>query len=106
MNLTAIKRKSQAKSVIRNKEIVVEFDAKEIGVAKKFSTNQLIQNQMIVFEQYTVHSFVYCPTVLRPPVAEYTSIKDCIDTDTINRLAEEDQHLIINQLVDSFNIFE
>ncbi len=61
---------------------------------------------MIVFEQYTVHSFVYCPTVLRTPVAEYTSIKDCIDTDTINRLAEEDQHVIINQLVDSFNIFE
>jgi hypothetical protein len=41
MNLTAIKRKSQAKSVIRNKEIVVEFDAKEIGVAKKFSTNKI-----------------------------------------------------------------
>ena len=48
---------------------------------------------------------MYCPKVLRPPIAEYTSIKDCVDTGTLN-IAEEDQHVIINQLVNSFNIFE
>ena len=85
MNITAIKRNSQEKPVIRNEEIVVEIDSNENNVTKKVSSNQLIQSQMIGLEQYTIHPFVYLPTVVRPPIAEYTSITDCIDTSTIDR---------------------
>jgi hypothetical protein len=40
---------------------------------------------MVGLEQYTIHPFVYLPSVLRPPIAEYTSITDCIDTSNIDR---------------------
>ena len=36
-------------------------------------------------DQYTLHSFSYLHPVAKPPLAEYTSITDCIDTSTIDR---------------------
>ena len=59
-------------SILKKKEIFLEIDGKENSVSQKVSTKQLIQSQMIALEQYTVYLFVYWPTVLRPPVAEYT----------------------------------
>ena len=36
-------------------------------------------------DQYTLHSFSYLHPVAKPPLAEYTSITDCIDTSTLDR---------------------
>lgn len=36
-------------------------------------------------DQYTLHPFVYLHPVIKPPLAEYTSITDCIDTSNIDR---------------------
>lgn len=36
-------------------------------------------------DQYTLHPFVYLHSVVKPPLAEYTSITDCIDTSNIDR---------------------
>jgi hypothetical protein len=36
-------------------------------------------------DQYTIHPFVYLHSVVKPPLAEYTSITDCIDTSNIDR---------------------
>jgi len=36
-------------------------------------------------DQYTLHPFVYLHPVIKPPLAEYTSITDCIDTSVIDR---------------------
>jgi hypothetical protein len=38
-------------------------------------------------DQYTLHPFVYLHPVIKPPLAEYTSITDCIDTSIIDRPA-------------------
>ena len=49
-------------------------------------------NQMLIasqcatgLDQCTLHPFVYLHSVVKPPLAEYTSITDCIDTSTIDR---------------------
>ena len=36
-------------------------------------------------DQYTLHSFSYLHPIAKPPLAEYTSITDCIDTSTLDR---------------------
>lgn len=36
-------------------------------------------------DSYTLHPFVYLHPVIKPPLAEYTSITDCIDTSIIDR---------------------
>jgi hypothetical protein len=38
-----------------------------------------------LLDQYTIHPFVFLHPVIKPPLAEYTSITDCIDTSTIER---------------------
>jgi len=50
------------------------------------------QQQLSGLDQYTIHPFVYLHSVVKPPLAEYTSITDCIDTSTIDRPASPQMH--------------
>jgi hypothetical protein len=48
-------------------------------------SQQAFVQQQTNLDQYTIHPFVYLHSVVKPPLAEYTSITDCIDTSTIDR---------------------
>jgi hypothetical protein len=62
---------------------------------KEIYRNQLDEQQQFLslaasqsaytLDQYTIHPFVYLHSVVKPPLAEYTSITDCIDTTNIDR---------------------
>ena len=39
----------------------------------------------VALDQFTLHPFVYLHSVIKPPLVEYTSITDCIDTSCIDR---------------------
>ena len=59
--------------------------------------------QSSILDQYTLHPFVYLHSVVKPPLAEYTSITDCIDTSTIDRPASP--QLAQSQATASSNVF-
>ncbi len=50
-------------------------------------------------DQYTLHSFVYLQPVVKPPLNEYTSITDCIDTSEIDRAPSPHHRFYHRQLV-------
>jgi hypothetical protein len=62
----------------------------------QYISNEAEQSSML--DQYTLHPLVYLHSVVKPPLAEYTSITDCIDTSTIDRPASP-------QLTVSSNVF-
>ena len=56
----------------------------EIISDEVLSQHHIIQ-QSSGLDQYTLHPFVYLHSVVKPPLAEYTSITDCIDTSLLDR---------------------
>ncbi|RNA34635.1 hypothetical protein BpHYR1_046309 [Brachionus plicatilis] len=59
-------------------------------------------------DQYTLHPFVYLHPVIKPPLAEYTSITDCIDTSNIDRppspsILNKSGVLKLNESANKFN---
>ena len=81
------------KSKLLNKRFQNDTDNSDSEqVLNEIYDSQTDQNQLLLASQYatgldqcTLHPFVYLHSVIKPPLAEYTSITDCIDTTTVDR---------------------
>lgn len=62
-----------------------QHDEQEDDLAEELINQQSIMQQQSGIDQYTLHPFVYLHSVVKPPLAEYTSITDSIDTSNIDR---------------------
>ena len=67
------------------KNVSVSSSLDDIDELQSITNNEVEQNSFT--DQYTHHPFVYLHSVVKPPLAEYTSITDCIDTSIIDRPA-------------------
>ncbi|CAF0758756.1 unnamed protein product [Brachionus calyciflorus] len=90
----AEKNKDSLDSIINTKyleDLNKESDSSEEDEPNKimkkiYQSKTEDQNQAQTgLDQYTLHPFVYLHSVIKPPLAEYTSITDCIDTSNIDR---------------------
>ena len=88
---TSLEKKSREDKVEWENESETDEEDVEKSILKKIYKSNLDQQALLTsqmstgLDQYTIHPFVYLHSVIKPPLAEYTSITDCIDTSNIDR---------------------
>ena len=88
---TSLDKKTREDKVEWENESETDEEDVEKSILKKIYKSNLDQQALLTsqmstgLDQYTIHPFVYLHSVIKPPLAEYTSITDCIDTSNIDR---------------------
>jgi hypothetical protein len=74
------------RSSLQTESVITDIDNQRTVDSPQMTKESKYQTQhSTCLDQYTLHPFVYLQPVVKPPLNEYTSITDCIDTSEIDR---------------------